>query len=50
VEALVLEINLIKKHRPKYNILMKDDKNLVYIKITSSIVPEVIKTRKKTKD
>lgn len=48
VEALVLETNFIKKHLPKYNILMKDDKNLTYIKITDDPIPEVIKTRKKT--
>jgi excinuclease ABC subunit C len=50
VEALVLETNLIKKHLPKYNILMKDNKNLTYMKITDDIIPEVIKTRKKTPD
>ncbi|MDD2566093.1 MAG: excinuclease ABC subunit UvrC [Candidatus Gracilibacteria bacterium] len=50
IEALVLETNLIKKNRPKYNILMKDDKNLSYIKITSGPIPEVIRTRIKTKD
>jgi excinuclease ABC subunit C len=50
VEALVLETNLIKHLTPKYNILMKDDKNLAYIKITSSPVPEIIKTRQKIRD
>ena len=50
VEALVLETNLIKHLTPKYNILMKDDKNLAYIKITNSPVPELIKTRQKFKD
>ena len=49
-EALVLETNLIKHLRPKYNILMKDDKNLAYIKVTHSPIPEVMKTRKKLKD
>lgn len=50
VEALVLETNLIKHLTPKYNILMKDDKNLAYIKVTNSPVPELIKTRQKYKD
>jgi len=48
VEALILETNLIKINRPKYNVLMKDDKNLTYIKITNELIPEVIKTRIKT--
>lgn len=50
VEALVLETNLIKHLSPKYNILMKDDKNLTYIKITSWIIPEILKSRKKIND
>lgn len=50
VEALVLETNLIKHLTPKYNILMKDDKNFAYIKVTDSPVPELIKTRIKIKD
>ncbi len=50
VEALVLETNLIKYLTPKYNILMKDDKNLAYLKITNSPVPEIIKTRQKIRD
>ncbi|MBX9809797.1 excinuclease ABC subunit UvrC [Candidatus Gracilibacteria bacterium] len=50
VEALVLETNLIKHLTPKYNILMKDDKNLAYLKITNSPVPEIIKTRQKIRD
>ena len=50
VEALVLETNLIKHLTPKYNILMKDDKNLAYIKVTNSPIPELIKTRQKIRD
>ena len=34
LEALVLETNLIKKLRPKYNVLMKDDKNYVYVRVS----------------
>lgn len=48
LEALVLETNLIKKNKPKFNIMMKDDKNLTYIKITNDPIPEVIKTRIKS--
>lgn len=48
VESLLLETNLIKKYKPKYNILMKDDKNQTYIKITDETFPKVIKTRFKT--
>ena len=44
-ESLILETTLIKKHLPKYNILMKDGKNHVYIKITDDVIPKIIKTR-----
>lgn len=51
VEALVLECTLIKKHRPKYNILLKDDKQYPYIKITvQEDYPRIYMTRKVTKD
>ncbi len=51
LEALILECNLIKKHRPKYNIRLKDDKNYLYVKIdVASPWPRVYTTRRVTKD
>jgi excinuclease ABC subunit C len=50
VEALVLESNLIKKHKPKYNILLKDDKQYPHLKITNEAFPKVVITRKLIKD
>lgn len=44
-EALILEANLIKKHRPKYNIRLKDDKRYPYVKITDEDFPRLIITR-----
>lgn len=50
-EALILECNLIKKHRPKFNVLLKDDKTYPYIKIDiKSDYPNVIMTRRKLND
>ena len=50
LEALVLECNLIKKYRPKYNISLKDDKTYPYLKITNEPYPQVLVTRKVKKD
>ena len=44
-EALMLEATLIKKHQPKYNILLKDWKDHTYVKITSEPIPRIFKTR-----
>ena len=50
LEALVLECNLIKKYRPKYNISLKDDKTYPYLKITNEDYPQVLITRKVSRD
>src|SRR5690606_19763481 len=46
IEALILEMNLIKNHNPKYNVMLKDDKSYPYIKITNEPHPRLIITRK----
>lgn len=50
IEALLLEINLIKKNDPKYNIMLKDDKTYPFIKITNEDYPRLLITRKVLKD
>ena len=46
-EALILESQLIKKHKPKYNILLKDDKKYPYFLITDEEYPRITVVRKK---
>lgn len=50
IEALLLEINLIQKNNPRYNIMLKDDKSYPFIKITNEKYPRLLITRKVAKD
>jgi excinuclease ABC subunit C len=50
LEALILEMNLIKKHDPKYNVMLKDDKTYPFIKVTAEQHPRLIITRQVKKD
>ena len=50
VEALVLESNLIKKHKPRFNIFLKDDKSYPHLKLTNEPFPKVVITRRFIRD
>ena len=50
VEALILEANLIKKYKPRYNVFLRDDKSYPYIRITNEPFPRVLVTRKIVRD
>ena len=50
LEALILEANLIKTHKPRYNISLKDDKKYPYIRITKERFPRIVVTREVVKD
>lgn len=50
LEALILECNLIKKHRPRYNTMLKDDKAYPYIKVTNEDFPRILFSRDMKKD
>ncbi|HET7579025.1 MAG TPA: excinuclease ABC subunit UvrC [Bacillales bacterium] len=49
IEALILEMNLIKKHDPKYNVMLRDDKSYPFLKITNEQHPRLIISRKVNK-
>ncbi|NCC17510.1 MAG: excinuclease ABC subunit C [Bacteroidia bacterium] len=49
-EALLLECNLIKKYRPRYNIMLKDDKSFPWVRITNEPFPKIFKTRNLIRD
>lgn len=50
IEALVLESNLIKKHKPRFNVMLKDDKQYPHLKLTNEPYPKVVITRKLIRD
>ena len=49
-EALILEDTLIKKYKPKYNVLLRDDKTYPYVRVTNELYPKIFQTRTVIKD
>ncbi len=49
-EALILEDTLIKKHKPRYNVMLRDDKTYPYVRVTNEAYPRIYKTRKVIRD
>ena len=50
MEALILEMNLIKEYKPRYNVNLKDDKSFPYIRVTNELFPRIFPTRRIIKD
>lgn len=50
MEALILEMNLIKEYKPRYNVNLKDDKTFPYIRVTNELFPRIFPTRRIIKD
>src|SRR5574341_886527 len=50
MEALILEMNLIKEYKPRYNVNLKDDKSFPYIRVTNELFPRIFPTRRIVKD
>ena len=50
MEALILEMNLVKEYKPRYNVNLKDDKSFPYIRVTNEPYPRIFPTRKIVRD
>ncbi len=50
MEALILEMNLVKEYKPRYNVNLKDDKSFPYIRVTNEVFPRIFPTRKIIRD